>query len=93
MNQVQHRDLEKMEKIGVVMTNFDMEIDQEIAAKLKEDVNYFAGYAGWNFYACIVWEDNHYVAFVQQYHSLVATIKAKTLQEIMSECCKRFGHD
>ena len=81
--------LNRTELEDSVMSNFDHEIDYDVADKLN-DANY-ADYPAWNFHAKIIKKDSKYVARVSQYKEVVAYITKDTLQEIIDECSERWG--
>jgi len=80
----------KTNLIGDVMSNFDGEIDTEIAEKLKEE-NSYADYPAWNFHANVWLKDGIYYALVRRYHNHESTEQAETLEELMVICREEYG--
>lgn len=75
-----------------VMSNFDHEINQEVAEAIKNKPLYSL-YAGWNFCGYVWYENNKWCCEVLQYCSHQTTVVADTLEEIMSEVCNSFGDE
>lgn len=80
------------EDLDDVMSNFDHDIDEAVAAKLVTG-NYVAGYPAWDFHGTVWFQDGVFKCQVKRYLAHVATIEAPTLRELMSECCRRYGAD
>jgi len=80
------------EYLSDVMSNFDHEIDKEVAEKLKEG-NYFADYPAREFYALIWWdaEASIYKAKVMRYLSHAGTAASPTLRGIMELLSDEYG--
>ena len=92
--ELNHIPTDDMEDIGTVMSNFDREIDEEVAAQLCEKPGLvMAGYPGWDFYARVFYLDTKYHAEVWRYRTPVDTISADTLQEIMHDVSEEYGYD
>lgn len=72
----------KTNLIGDVMSNFDGEIDIEIA-----------DYPAWNFHANVWLKDGMYYALVRRYHNHESTEQAETLAELMEICCVEYGYN
>lgn len=77
-----------------VMSNFDHEINESIAKKLKKE-NIYSQYAGWNFCGYVWWNRKikKWCCEVWQYRSHVETITANTLNEIMEDVSNKYGND
>jgi hypothetical protein len=77
-----------------LMTNLDHEVDEKVAAELKQ-VQAVANYPGWNFHATCWWDGARgmYLAAVRCYRSLRGTYAAATPKELMDEISGVFGHD
>lgn len=75
-----------------VMSNFDHEINNEIAEKIKGK-KYFSQYAGWNFCGYCWWQAGKWHCEIHVYRCYQKTISATTLQEIMDEVCDEYGSD
>lgn len=80
------------EDLGFVMSNFDRHIDRDIEKKLKEG-KFSAGYAGWDFYGTVYFEDGKFHCIVKSYGSVVGNYSSETLEEIMEEVSNIHGHD
>ena len=72
------------------MSNFDRHIPDSLDAKLRAGGCY-CGYAGWDFYAEVWFEDGKFHAHVNQYRCHVATISANTLRELMDDVSAEYG--
>ena len=82
---------EGYEEIEEVMSNFDREVDQEVADQLKSG-KYFAPYPGWNFYGRVWWEDEWFCEVWVQ-GSYDGTYNASTLEELMKDVSDFYGYD
>ncbi len=80
------------EDIGEVMSNFDGEIDYDIAEKLKENSTFYAGYAAWDFHGDIFYHEGKYYGIIWQYHKWVNTIVADTIENLKSTACYLHGY-
>ena len=81
------------EEIEEIMSNFDHQIEEDIAQELKERPC-FSRYAGWSFNGK-VWYDRSkeiYRCEIWQYHSYMGTLSG-TLQEIMNQASDEYGSD
>lgn len=74
------------------MSNFDHVIPDGLEDALKQPDTY-CDYAAWNFHAQVWHEDSKFHAFVQRFHSHVATVSAETLQDLQTDCSNEWGHD
>lgn len=83
---------ELIEAEDAIMSNFDHEINYEIAEVLK-DGKYYAQYAGWNFCGYVYWDisKQEFICEVWTYNSIREIIKGKTLELIMKKVCKEYG--
>jgi len=81
-------------ELDTLMSNFDHEVDESVAAQLKE-VKAVAKYPGWEFSATCWWdgERGQYLAAVRRYCSLRATYAAATPQGLMRLICEDYGND
>jgi hypothetical protein len=79
---------------GDVISNFDHEIDDDIAAELQKK-EAFSRYPGWNFNARVWWSRNPEIwrAEVWVLGSSEAVVEGDSLQEIHDQICARWGHD
>jgi hypothetical protein len=75
-----------------LMSNFDHEINQEVAQQLR-DGEFMAKYSGWNFNADCWFADEQFYAAVYVYHTHRATFHAKTPQALMMLVSNAFGWD
>lgn len=75
--------------IGSVMSNFDHEIDSEIAERLKTEHAY-ALYTAWNFCGNVWWGRETYCCEVWRFRKPVEEVSG-TLEEIMDELSDRWG--
>lgn len=83
---------EGLEFLDTVMTNCDHTIEPGTEEKLKAG-GCCGGYAAWNFYGHVWWENGQFHCMVEQYRSHVATLSADSLAEIMEQACELFGAD
>ena len=74
------------------MSNADHTIDYNIAEQLKKG-DFYSQYAGWDFCGYVYWDKKQWICEVWVYHSVVDTIKADTLEEIMTEVSNKYGQD
>jgi len=77
-----------------IMSNLDHSIDEVVAKRLKAG-KLVAQYAAWNFCGT-VWfckKRKQWACMVDRYRVTICTIFCDTLQEIMDECCRRFGSE
>jgi len=74
-----------------VMSNFDHEIDRDVAKELEKGGCY-AQYAGWNFCGYVWWEDESFHCEVWVYRSPQEIISG-SLEEIMDTVCEKYGDD
>lgn len=76
--------------IGTVMSNFDHIIDKDVEEKLKTG-DYYADYAGYNFFGEVWWEQNKWNCDILVYGSLMKTVTASTLEDIMEIVSTEYG--
>lgn len=84
---------EGLEYAGEVMSNFDHEVDKEVAKKIQ-DGGYYASYPAWNFHG-VVWYDkteSMYRCEVWTYRQYQKTVSG-TLIEIMEKVSEEFGYE
>ena len=77
------------ESVGVIMSNFNEEIEDNAEGQLKAG-GVYGEYPGWSFYA-FVWWDSKFKAMIKQYKVHVNTISADSLQEIMDIARQYYG--
>lgn len=75
-----------------LMSNFDGEVDEAIAAKLRSG-QFTAGYPGWNFHARCWFADGQYHARVKVYCSVRGYYSADTPKELMRAISERYGYE
>ena len=86
--------LKKYEDIGVIMDNFNQEINNGKAGRLKQK-KCFGVYAGWNFCG-YVWfdrEEKKYTCLVCCYGTPRVIVRERTLKQIMRKVSERYGWD
>jgi hypothetical protein len=79
-------------EIDNLMSNFDREVDQDVAQRLQTE-QVIANYPGWNFNAYCWFKDGLFYAAVRRYGTHVATISAETPAELMENVSNEFGWD
>lgn len=81
-------------ELNDVMSNFDHQIEENIAEKLKTTAA-FARYPGWDFNGRVWWarDVGRWRCEVWCYCAPVAVVEASELSEIMAEVCERWGYD
>jgi hypothetical protein len=84
-------DIENKEEIDNVMSNFDHEINYEIAEQLKT-TNTFAGYPAWDFFGYVWYENNQYHCEINRYCVHIDTISADKIEEIMEIASEKYGY-
>jgi hypothetical protein len=83
---------EGLESIGIIMSNFDHEIEPGAEDRLKT-TDVFGEYSAWNFFG-FVWFDKtkkQFLCMIEQYRTHVATLVAESLTEIMDIASARYG--
>jgi len=75
-----------------LMSNFDGEVDQKIAARMKVE-HVTANYPGWNFNAQCWFEGGKFKAAVRCYSAHVATYAADTPEELRDEISAEYGSE
>lgn len=83
-------DKQNRKLIGKVMSNFDHEIDYDIAEQLI-DTNTYAEYPARDFYANVWYQDGEYYCQIYQYGTHVDTINDKDISEIMNMASDKYG--
>lgn len=73
-----------------IMSNFDHEVDQAVAQKLRDE-KVLAPYPGWDFWACCWFSKGQFHAAVNTYRVHRATISAATPEELMKAVSDKFG--
>lgn len=83
---------EDWEDVGEsLMSNFDREVDETVAAKLKEGP-YVADYPGWDFHAVCWFKDGLYHARVKCYQVVRGFYSAATPAELMEVISEEYGY-
>jgi hypothetical protein len=75
-----------------LMSNFDHEVNEVVAARMRE-AHLVARYPAWDFNACCWFSEGKYYAAVRVYRVLRATFAAETPQLLMNEVSIEFGWD
>ena len=76
--------------IDLGMSNFDHKIDSGFAEALKKD-QVFGNHMAWDFCGDVWWDGTQFVENIWRYHSIIDTIKADTLQELMELVNDKYG--
>jgi DhnA family fructose-bisphosphate aldolase class Ia len=76
-----------------IMSNFDHTIDPGLEEELKENPKHIAQYAAENFCGYVFYREGKFHCVVMRYREVVELISADTLEEIMTECCEKYGSD
>lgn len=81
-----------MKEIELSMSNFDHEIDDGFEKALKEKPNKVCGtHAGWDFYGKVFYDGEQFCEEVWVYGSVIETIKANNLEDLMSAVNDKYG--
>lgn len=80
------------EEVNLSMTNVDHSIDDGLEEALKAG-SVFGRHAGWNFNGKVWWDGEQFVEEVWRYRTLVATMRAETLRELMTKVNNDWGWD
>jgi len=83
---------ETFEDIGEVYSNFDHELNKDIAEKLKTG-EYHACHSAWNFHGRIVYVDGKYIERVRSYCSTVGFYLGKDILAVIDMTNKLHGND
>lgn len=75
-----------------LMSNFDHDVDQEVAQQLR-DGQVMVKYPGWNFFAACWFADEQFHAGVYVLDDHRATISASTPEELMAAVSDEFGEE
>lgn len=78
--------------LGCHMSNFDHEFDSGKLDKVKAG-GHSCGYAGWNFWGDVWYEDDLFHCQVKQYHRHIDTITAPTPDELMTAVSDEYGQE
>lgn len=84
-------EIQGMEYLGSVMSNFDHKIEEGFEEKLKAG-KFYGSYPAQNFHGT-VWFNGCFKCGIMQYRVHVATIEGETLQEIMDDACSKYGFE
>lgn len=83
-----------MREIDLVMSNFDLTVDDGMAAALMaEPVDLFGRHAGLNFNGIVYFRDGKFHEQVWVYGTPRETISSNTLEELMIEVNSAYGWD
>lgn len=75
-----------------IMTNFDGSINRKVEEVLKSSFTY-ATYPARDFCGHVCFEDNKFRCDVLVYHSMIDTIYADTLEDIMEQVSEKYGYE
>lgn len=75
-----------------LMSNFDHEVNQQMAQRLRHD-QVTARYPAWNFFAHCWFADDQFHAAVLVYHEHVGSFSADTPEELMKAVSDAYGWD
>lgn len=78
--------------IGDLYSNFDHELDHEIALRLKEG-NFYTKHYAENYLAIIWYENEKYNSYVLQYLNLIGEFTANTAEDLIKLHIEKFGSD
>ncbi len=81
----------KIENLGHVYSNFDHELDEEIAARLANEDGTAAEHSAWEFHGDIWREGERWFNLIMCHHCHVATIEADTLRDVIDQANAEFG--
>ena len=73
-----------------VMSNFDHQIDEAVATRIKESGEWSA-YAGWNFHGRVWWTGEKWACEVWCYHEAQEVVTAPSLEELMEGVSSQYG--
>jgi len=74
------------------MSNFDHSIDDGMEDFLKESPGKYVGeHSARDFFGTVMWDDGQFVELVHKYGSIVDTVKAPTLRELMEKVNDKHG--
>ncbi len=83
-----------MEEVDFGMTNFDGSIDDGFAEALQaQPAKVFGRHAAWDFNGLVYFYDGEFHEEVWVYGSLIQTISADSLPELMEAVCEKFGYN
>jgi len=86
------KDFMNMVEIDEVMSNFDHDIDEDVAKQLQEKPGRLYGqHSAWDFCGRVWFENDKFHEQVWVYGSPVKEISSKTLEELMEEVNDEFG--
>ncbi len=74
-----------------LMSNFDHEVDEATAKKLREDPKLWAAYPAECFYGYCWFEDGQYHCAVMRYHSWRGVYSAKNPKKLMQLLINDYG--
>ena len=80
-------------ELDEVMSNFDHQIEIEIADRLQKEAGTWARYPGWNFNGRVWWnrEEAVWQCEVWQYHVPLEIISASSPKDLMNEVSDKYG--
>lgn len=82
-------DFNKLKNIGIIMSNFDHQIDYELASKLGKGT--YGLYTALNFLCFIILDGTDCVGILYKNNELIDTIRAYNLQGLMRIASERYG--
>jgi hypothetical protein len=77
---------------GYVMSNFDREVDDDVAEYLKAHPKTTAGYPAWDFNGR-VWFDGNWKCEVWQHRCPVEIMEAASPKDLMDSVSEKYGYD
>ena len=75
-----------------VISNFDHQIDYDVAEKLKTG-KYVSGYPALGYHAKVIYCDGEYIARIKRYQSIQGYVKSKSINGLMELCCDEYGYE
>jgi len=76
--------------VGDVMSNFDCELDKDVAGKLVGG-NCHAGHCAWNFHGTVWYEGGKFHERVMRYGSVAGTLTANSVDELTRAVNDEYG--
>ena len=78
--------------LGACMSNFDHAFESDKLDKVKAG-GHSCGYAGWEFWGDVWYEDGKFHCQVKRYHQHIDTITAPTPAELMVNVSDKYGYE
>lgn len=85
-------DFDELEELEDFCSNFDGEINFDIAEKLKAG-DVYATYPSRDWFGLVYYEDNKYKCCVKRYQSVVGTVEGSTPEELKENVCDKYGYN